>query len=95
MPCIKNVRENPKWYQNKYGSHKMEIVRVSKFMSCSTSFHVESKCVYCGLRETEKFVSWEDCQFRGVPQEELEKIDNSWDNSYSYYPEKNIKPVKL
>lgn len=85
MSCIKNVRVKPKWYQSKYGNHEMQVVRVSKFMSSSTDFHVESRCKHCGLREVEKFVSWEECQFKGIPQEELEKIDDSWDNSYSYY----------
>ena len=55
--------------------------RISKFMKCSTTFHVNYKCETCGAEYVRKFVEQDELILAGIPVETLQKVD-SWNWHY-------------
>ena len=53
--------------------------RISKFMKCSDTFHIDYKCETCEAKYTRKFVEQDELILAGIPIETLQKVDDlSW-----------------
>ncbi len=89
MKCIKTKKFL--WWSWTVIEHDYKIFSISKFMDCSTSFHVNRVCVECEATELTKFVEKDTLILEGVPVKILENI-----RQYNgYYPKVAINRDKL
>jgi hypothetical protein len=80
--CIKNKQ---KFLFIKYhGDHNYKIVKIGKFMYCSTDYLVWVECRLCGCKSDRSFVKYNELLQAGFSPEFINKID---ENNYVYEDE--------
>jgi len=79
MDCIKEKKFL--FWKWKQVEHNYKMHRISKFMKCSDTFHVDYKCSTCVATYTKKFVEQDELILAGIPIETLQKVDD-WNWHY-------------
>lgn len=70
MACTKNPK---RFLWSRYnGPHTEEIIMITKFMDCSTSYITTWKCINCGAERVRQFVSHEELLEQGITNDQIE-----------------------
>lgn len=74
MECVKEKKFL--FWKWKQVDHRYKMHTISKFMSCSDTFHVTYKCSACGAGYKRKFVEQDELILAGIKVENLQEVSD-------------------